>query len=998
MVANALYPTFSNFTVIRLSKNETPPPWNATAFLHIEKKCANHPYVVESIERRNRSPFLVASNRSAHEMEHDYDLSLWVHGVHWPAFSANSNKYLRVIRDRPAIIGMRTEVFWRGQYERNGCGDLDFVVYREVETPIPDCLTIHSLQGVSTTTMRGIDGEFGFRNTSKILVKAVAHPHKPRGKVEYEKFCSFMVRYNSTSLAYMFNHTKYDTDAFVRHMFFLQLSEYKPCERVTDCRISNPYKAFRCMVGYKFHITMENTLMDGYVSEKLFNGALGGGIPIYFGASDIGKYVNKKSFIHCDVSRKVIDEMRSFYPRSQQKRPRPFLFKNSSSWPTDEELLSWADKYLRPQLDPCVKRVVELDSNDEDFMSVLNEPFILNKDMMSGAYPLRGVALAYNLLTSLDTGNDFVTVPGNHSTDGEEEREKKKSKLWRKKNERKKEDSSHPNNHHDNNNGGDFKLAPLPLPELPSPCHLVGASSSSEEYTRANTAISFVFAGRNDNYVGIYDRARLSLGVLLGQLDSILAKKNNNNRAEILIVSWGNDPSRASLFDEIVIPAARMYLMQKQEENAEVEDGSVNNSSSSTGRHHHRHKGGLDNVCIRTINVPPSHVLPADRNFPFSEFVAKNVAIRRAKGRRIAVTNMDNFFSNNLVRMAVFGRSSSGSTSSSSWNDDDWFVRAMRFNIDIKEGSVWWEKLTKKKKQQGGPSNDNAYKRVPSLKKPVGVSSVLDWMEEDGEIAVNSLNPNGNIDGQPIPTSALEASYAELHANNHLGRYARFDRLCEKSNNNQQIMYTALFDESSNTNNSVNNTNELLFGNAAGDYTLASISAWYNTSGYPEVYDNNHLDGLQLCRFHQAGYKQVVLRPTMPCTAFVFHQRHEFGRGGRKERNVGKIQRCAKDAKIEERLKKFVNWTGWGHGSEVFEEEVLTFDSVVSKSPALASSLADDGVGDNVEHQKQQQQPIYYYRGSSCRFNSNKNMNNNQHYAKNDDSFNNCTVLFDGGG
>ncbi|KAL7529486.1 hypothetical protein ACHAXR_002993 [Thalassiosira sp. AJA248-18] len=209
----------------------------------------------------------------------------------------------------------------------------------------------------------------------------------------------------------MFNSTRYETDAFVRHMFFLQLSEYKPCERITDCPSGDPYTGFKCMVGYKFHITMENTLIDGYVSEKLFNGALGGGIPIYFGASDVGKYVNEKSFIHCDVSREVIDEMRSFYPRRPRQGDRPFLFNYSSSWPTDKELLSWADKYLRPQLDPCVKRVVELDSNDEDFMSVLNEPFILNKDIMSGVYPLKGVALAYNLLRNLDTGNDFVTVP-----------------------------------------------------------------------------------------------------------------------------------------------------------------------------------------------------------------------------------------------------------------------------------------------------------------------------------------------------------------------------------------------------------------------------------------------------------------------------------------------------------------------------------------------------------------------------------------------------------
>jgi len=400
-VGDVLLPMFSNFTVIRLGKEDDPPPWNATVFLYGEQ-CADHPYVAESIERRRRSPFLVAP-----KLPPSSEQSKQIHGVNWPNFSVNSTKYLRIIRERPAIIKIMGEVFWRSHYAKQSCRDVDFIIYREDETLIPDCLTIHYLQGVSTTTMRGEDGQFGFHNTSKILQKEVAHPHKP-DEVKYDKFCSFIVRFNSTHPTEMFQSTMYDIDAIIRHMFFLQLSEYNQCERITECP-GNPYTAFECMVGYKFHITMENSLVDGYVSEKLFNGALAGGIPIYFGASDIGKYVNKNSFIHCDVSRNVIEEMRSFYPRGQ--KPRPFLFTNSSRRPTDEELISWADSYLRPQLEPCVKRVIELDKNDNEYLRVLNEPFLLNNDIMSGVYPLRGVAVAYNLLRSSEISDDFITVP-----------------------------------------------------------------------------------------------------------------------------------------------------------------------------------------------------------------------------------------------------------------------------------------------------------------------------------------------------------------------------------------------------------------------------------------------------------------------------------------------------------------------------------------------------------------------------------------------------------
>lgn len=269
----SLIPIFdNNFTIIRLMKKRRankPPPWNATVFLHGEY-CADHPYVVESMIRRDRSPYLVAATNNHSSTNNDNDGSSWAHGVRWPNYSMNATNYLRAIQDRPAIIRLYGEVNWRMQYAKQSCSDVDFVVYRESETIIPDCLTIHSLQGVWTTMSRGKDGEFGARNTADIFAKKVDHPNKPDGVVNYDKFCSFIVRYNSTHLVHMFNHTKYDIDALVRHMFFLQLSEYKQCERIVDCSFGGPYTAFQCMVGYKFHITMENTLVDGYVSEKLF--------------------------------------------------------------------------------------------------------------------------------------------------------------------------------------------------------------------------------------------------------------------------------------------------------------------------------------------------------------------------------------------------------------------------------------------------------------------------------------------------------------------------------------------------------------------------------------------------------------------------------------------------------------------------------------------------------------------------------------------------------
>ena len=106
---------------------------------------------------------------------------------------------------------------------------------------------------------------------------------------------------------------------------------------------------------------------------------------------------NDSAFIHCNVNRSVIEEMRLYYPRG--KKPREFLFSNSTR-PTNDELWAWADGYLRPELESCVQRVIELDRNTEKYLKMLREPFVVNNRVMSGEYSGRGVSLALDFLGS----------------------------------------------------------------------------------------------------------------------------------------------------------------------------------------------------------------------------------------------------------------------------------------------------------------------------------------------------------------------------------------------------------------------------------------------------------------------------------------------------------------------------------------------------------------------------------------------------------------------
>ena len=52
---------------------------------------------------------------------------------------------------------------------------------------------------------------------------------------------------------------------------------------------------------YKFALVMENTNVDGYVSEKIADAFMAGTIPIYYGTHDIFKIFNRNAFVFYDI-------------------------------------------------------------------------------------------------------------------------------------------------------------------------------------------------------------------------------------------------------------------------------------------------------------------------------------------------------------------------------------------------------------------------------------------------------------------------------------------------------------------------------------------------------------------------------------------------------------------------------------------------------------------------------------------------------------------------
>lgn len=165
-----------------------------------------------------------------------------------------------------------------------------------------------------------------YQNVPKELVQ------KPDAKViakQKTKFCAFM----------------YSQEVDFRNRLFDAVSEYKRVDALGKCR-GGPGKdrrhykpghstyldlAVQKYKPYKFVICCENSRHPGYVTEKIVNAMLAGAIPIYFGAPDVVKHFNPKSFIH-------VGDFRNYKA--------------------------------------AVERVKKVDQNDEVYYSMLQEPWL----------------------------------------------------------------------------------------------------------------------------------------------------------------------------------------------------------------------------------------------------------------------------------------------------------------------------------------------------------------------------------------------------------------------------------------------------------------------------------------------------------------------------------------------------------------------------------------------------------------------------------------------
>jgi hypothetical protein len=69
-------------------------------------------------------------------------------------------------------------------------------------------------------------------------------------------------------------------------------------QSIMSCYKGSVLSKYQALSNYKYSICFENSVINGYITEKIFDCFYAGTVPIYYGAPDINKYVNPKAFIN----------------------------------------------------------------------------------------------------------------------------------------------------------------------------------------------------------------------------------------------------------------------------------------------------------------------------------------------------------------------------------------------------------------------------------------------------------------------------------------------------------------------------------------------------------------------------------------------------------------------------------------------------------------------------------------------------------------------------
>lgn len=117
----------------------------------------------------------------------------------------------------------------------------------------------------------------------------------------------------------------------------------------------------RCFSEYRFAIVMENSRVDGYVSEKILHAFLNHAIPVYFGPKDIGLYLNPKAMVICDITDEEQEMLRHAHKTGYGGNADPL------------NVVQWASQLLQKSLQSCLREMLVLEFDSVAYIEKLME-------------------------------------------------------------------------------------------------------------------------------------------------------------------------------------------------------------------------------------------------------------------------------------------------------------------------------------------------------------------------------------------------------------------------------------------------------------------------------------------------------------------------------------------------------------------------------------------------------------------------------------------------
>lgn len=311
--------------------------------------------------------------------------------------------------------------------------------------------------------------------------------------------------------------------------------------------------------------------------------------------------------------------------------------------------------------------------------------------------------------------------------------------------------------------------------------------------------ISLVVATRiQSDYGGdAAHRLQRCISVLTEQL--LMVARETQKRAEVVVVEWDPLPGEQRVHDFLAELIDRL-----QEHNSQ---GLLQEDPSW--------------VEVRTITVPRDWLQLHNVTY-FREYHAKNVGIRRARGRWLLVFNQDNLFPMPTIRKlfseqlhpAAFYRTRLEQYNSNDIISD--YVAGVhpsqkRLQLDGMKPQQYTEVLVKAL---------SSYKLFPKRLSTLSCAWTCSGLDQ-----------------------TAEAEHPEIFSEEYY----------------QNCFLRALFLSS-------------------GDFILATTAAWQAIGGFIEGDVADHVDSYQLFRMFSRGLRQVELYHG----CLILHQSHEFGKGGRK--------------------------------------------------------------------------------------------------------------------